>query len=225
MKPIPERMQPPSSSARKRVWRAAARLAALAALWWGGSSATLAQVQSLTLGIDVNSPYGIREPWVTIRDGLQRLAFVESMSPQPDAATATGELRTRHGQMPDLDVLARALVDTGAGASLRGVEASITGELTREDGVFHLRPAGSSDVLSLQPLTGLVQLGRQATETEKTAYRTLTANWTGRPLRVMVVGPVRHRLDKTSAASAAKGPALSPSKGLTLEVRRFNLAP
>src|SRR6185503_10738904 len=62
-----------------------------AALFCCAALATHAQVQSLTLAIQVNSPYGIGEPWATIRDGLQRLEFVESMSQQPDHKASTGE--------------------------------------------------------------------------------------------------------------------------------------
>lgn len=199
----------------------AAALLTVAAFWWATGLAGLAQVQSLTLGIDVNSPYGLREPWVIIRDGLSRLDFIESISAQPDAAAGTGELRTRHGQLPDLDVLAQALRDTGAGASLRGVEVSVAGELTREMDTFFLRttPAGVNArvLLRLQPLQALVQRGREPTETEKTAYRTLVASWSDRPLRVIVTGPVLKQSDAHRQTA--------PAPRLALEVRQFTLAP
>src|SRR5262245_53210719 len=124
-----------------------------AAVFLGATLAAQAQVQSLTLAIQVNSPYGIGEPWATIRDGLQRLEFVESISQQPDHKASTGEMRTRQGRLPDLDTLAQALRDTGAGASLLGVEASIDGELAAEGDHFILRLPGSTTVLRLAPLT------------------------------------------------------------------------
>ncbi|HKS36161.1 MAG TPA: hypothetical protein VJW76_03155, partial [Verrucomicrobiae bacterium] len=151
---------------------------------------THSQVRSLTLGIDVNSPYGIGEPWVIVREGLQRLEIVESMAPQPDKAAGTGELRPRDGQLPDLDMLAKALRDTGAGARLRGVEGTIDGELAREENDFVLRISGTKTVLRLRPLTQLVQRNRQPTDDEKAAFQTLAAKWKGRPLQVRVVGPL-----------------------------------
>jgi hypothetical protein len=197
--------------------------AAMWIIWFATSVAGVAQVHSLTLGINVNSPYGLREPWVMIREGLLRQDFVESISVQPDTAAGTGELRTRHGRLPDLDLLAQALRDTGAGASLRGVEASVAGELAKERDQFYLRLTGDNPRVTfrLQPLSALVQRGRQPTESEKMAYRTLTAGWTDRPMRVVVTGPVLKRADSHSHSHQA--PTLPA--GLALEVRRFILTP
>lgn len=171
-----------------------------------------AQVRSLTLGINVNSPYGIGEPWVTIREGLQRLDFVESISAQPDKDASTGELRTKNGQLPDLEVLAKALRDTGAGASLRGVEATIDGEIAKEDDHFVLRLSGTNLTLDLKPLTKLVQRRRQPTAAEKAAYQTLTAKSKAHSLRARVVGPL---VREVAGREASRPPAL--------EVRTFSL--
>ena len=200
----------------ERSPRPMTRLLACTALLFAAGSGAHAQVQSLTLGIQVNSPYGIGEPWATIRDGLQRLDFVESMSQRPDHKASTGEMRTRGGALPDLAGLAQALRDTGAGASLLGVEANIDGELTRHGESFILRLPGSNTVLRLAPVTKLLQRGQQPTDTEKAAYQALTAAWPGRPLRVNVVGPlVQHPPAKGSGQSGAIG----------LEVRRFLVKP
>lgn len=172
------------------------------------------QIHSLTLGINVNSPYGIGEPWATIREGLQRLHFVESVSAQPDKGASTGELRPKGGQLPDLDVLAKALRETGAGASLRGVEGTIDGELAKEGADFVLRIAGSKAVLCLKPLTKLVQRNQKPADTEKNAYQALTTRWKDQPLPVRVVGPL---------VKDGEGKDAAKDRTLALEVRKFEL--
>ena len=174
----------------------------------------LSQVHSLTLGIDVNSPYGIGEPWATIRGGLQRLDFVESVGAQPDRQTKTGELRTKGGLLPDLDVLAKAVRDTGAGATLRGVEGAIDGDFEKEGDDFVLRISGTKAVLRLKPLTQLVQRGQQPTDREKAAFQMLTAKWKGEPLRARVVGPL---------IRSVEGKDTTRDRPVALEVRKFEL--
>jgi len=187
--------------------------AVIGALLLVSTTTSPAQVQSLTLGIDVNSPYGITEPWVTIRDGFLRCEFIESVSPQPNRSAATGEFRPRHGQLPALELLAKTLRDTGAGASLRGVEVCVEGTLSKEKNAFWLRSPGVP-ALPLRPLTGVIQLGQQPTDMEKGAYAALTANWTGQSVRVKVVGPLlKDRVPDASGSSAAGS--------LALEVRQF----
>lgn len=179
----------------------------LASTGWG-------QVQSLTLGIDVNSPYGLGEAWFTVRSSLERLEFVASVAEQPDRKTSTGELRTKYGQLPDPDVLARALRESGAGASLRGVEAVVDGKLARGPGHFNLHLPGTNAALRLKPLRELVQGGRQATDAEKRAFENLTAQWKGQQLRARVVGPI-----------VRINPGAAPGNSLALEVRKFEFLP
>lgn len=165
-----------------------------------------ADVRSITVGIDVNSPYGLGEPWVIIREGLLRLENIEWVSPQPDRQNSTGELRTKGGVMPDLDALAKSIRDIGAGASLRGVEATIDGVLEKSAGQFVLRAGKTRQVLTLEPATLRIQLApRQKspeplTDAEQKAFQTLTAKWQGQPLAVRITGPIFTRDGKTSLA-------------------------
>jgi len=169
-------------------------------------AAAHAEVRSVTLGIDVNSPYGIGEPWVIIREGLLRLESIESVSPQPDRQTATGELRTKKGLVPDVEALAKSIHEIGAGASLRGVEATIDGRLEKRDGQLVLRVSKADDVLALEPVTQRVQLQPRKkspeplTEVEQKAFQNLGAKWQGTPLDVLITGPITKRNGKTVLA-------------------------
>ena len=96
------------------------------------SFASRAEVTSIILGLDVNSPYGISEPWVTIREGLLRLDYIDSVASLPDRKNATGELRTKNGRVPDVDALGTAIRELGAGATLRGVEATVVGDVVKQ---------------------------------------------------------------------------------------------
>jgi hypothetical protein len=165
-----------------------------------------AEVRSLTLGIDVNSPYGIGEPWAMIREGLLRLNDIESVSAQPDRKTATGEVRTKDGRVPDMDALAKSLREIGAGASLRGVEATVDGRLEKQGGQFLLRVSNTDQVLALEPVTQRIQLQPRKklpeplTEAEQNAFQDLSAKWQGTPVDVRITGPITKRGGKTVLA-------------------------
>jgi hypothetical protein len=163
-----------------------------------------AEVRSVTIGIDVNSPYGISEPWVIIREGLLRLDSIEFVAEQPDRKTATGELRTKEGRVPDIDALATSLRAIGAGASLRGVEATIDGRLDKQGDGFVLRVSKTDQVLGLESITQRVHLKGKAaealTESEKDAFRSLTSTWRGQPRDVRITGPLIKRTGHTALA-------------------------
>ena len=154
------------------------------------ATSALAQVHSLTLGLDVNSPYGLSEPWFTIRNALLRCEDLQSVAEQADRKTGTAQVTTKSGLLPDLAKLQKIVSESGAGATLRGVEATIEGELLFSDGTWVLRFAGKD--LPLRPLTELVQHDRKkpraATEGELTAYKRFSA---GKGKRWRVTGPLR----------------------------------
>jgi hypothetical protein len=165
-----------------------------------------AEVLSVTIGVDVNSPYGIGEPWVMIREGLLRLEGVESVSPQPDRQTRTGELRTKGGRVPDVEALAKGLREMGAGASLRGVEATVDGRVEKRGEQFVLRVSKTDETLLLEPATNRIQLQvrkkapEPLTEAEQKAFQNLSAKWQGQPLDVRITGPINKRDGKTFLA-------------------------
>jgi len=155
--------------------------------------AARAEVISITLGVDVNSPYGISEPWVTIREGLLRLDYVESVAALPDRKSATGELRTKSGRAPDVDALSTAIRELGAGAKLRGVEATVAGDVVKHDGCLMLKVAATGETLRLAPLTTPVQRGADVSEAERNAFAELTSRSKGTALKVRITGPLRAR--------------------------------
>jgi hypothetical protein len=164
----------------------------------------LSQVHSLTLGFDVNSPYGLSEPWYTIRNALLRSDDLQSVAERPDTKTSTAQAATKGGQLPDLDKLGKTVSESGAGATLRGVEAVVEGKLVSKDGKWMFRVLDKE--VPLQPLTELVQHERKrprpATAEELAAYQRLLQH-ANESKRWRVTGPLRS----------------TPS--LTLEVRTF----
>ena len=162
------------------------------------------QVISLTLGFDVNSPYGLSEPWYTIRNALLRSDDLEAVAERPDVKMATADAATKGGALPDLDKLQKTVTESGAGATLRGVEAIVEGELISQKGKLLLRVCGKE--LALRPLTELVQQDRKkprpATAEELNAYERLLGK-ADESRRWRVTGPLRWK------------------SGLALEVRAF----
>lgn len=150
----------------------------------------------VSVGLDVNGPYGLAEPWAVIRDGLNGSGQWKWMAEAPDLETATFRARTADGLSPSLPALARRVSDLGAGATLRGVEVVVEGWLTRQDDRPHLRAAGSEGSIGLAPLNRPVQKderhGREASKTggEAAAYETLLANAGSPPRLVRVFGPL-----------------------------------
>jgi hypothetical protein len=118
----------------------------------------------------------------------------------------------RDGRLPDPELLARALYETGAGATLRGVEATVEGRLVRTDGEPRMQLSGTGEVVRLAPLRSKVQWNvaakreQAATNAERQAYRRLLRQQKPESAPVRVIGPL----------------ILAPGEGvLTLEVRAF----
>lgn len=114
-----------------------------------------AQVVSLTLGLDVNSPYGLSEPWFTLRNGLLRCEQLQTVAERPDVKTRTAEVTTKGGKLPDLVQLQKAIQDCGAGARLRGVEATVEGELITVENQHVLKFPGGE--VPLKPLSKAIE--------------------------------------------------------------------
>jgi hypothetical protein len=170
--------------------------------------AAQAEVISITLGLDVNSPYGISEPWIAIREGLLRLDYVESVANAPDRKSATGELRTKNARVPDVDALSTAIRELGTGATLRGAEATIVGDVVKQGSDLVLKVTTTGESLRLAPLTKAVQRGADVSETERNAFVELTSRPGRDALKVRITGPLRART--------------APGAPQTLEVRIFD---
>ena len=123
--------------------------------------AAICQVHSLTLGIDVNSPYGLSEPWFTIRNALLRCDEIETVAERPDLKTGTAAVTPKRGKLPDPAKLEKAIAESGAGARLRSVEVIAEGKLIRRGDKLQLR-LPEKQVL-LRGATGLLQQPNQST--------------------------------------------------------------
>ena len=105
--------------------------------------------------------------------------------------------------LPDVSAIDRQLGELRLGATLRGVEATVEGVLSREGDSLILRISGTDSAIRLAPLTAKVQWnldkkrGHPLTRAEKTAFTRLRNQRVGE--RVEVVGP----LDMRAGADAS----------------------
>jgi hypothetical protein len=109
--------------------------------------AAFGQVVSMTLAFEVNSPYGLSEPWFTLRHGLLRSTDIETVAERPDRKACTGTITTKGGKLVDLDELAKTVHDSGAGATLRVVHATINGQISKSHGGLFLRTSDAQVAL------------------------------------------------------------------------------
>lgn len=107
---------------------------------------------------------------------------------------------TQGGRLPDLAAWVRAFrEEVGQAFVIRGVEATIEGDLIEGGGQLALRSRATGEVLRLDPLRRKVewdpQREREApmTDREKKAHERLLARWAesrGQGAAVRVVGPL-----------------------------------
>lgn len=173
-----------------------------------------AEVRSLTVGVDIE-PYGLSGSWAEFSEALQSFAGVEFISKEPCLKTETFEMRLSDGRLPDMQQWEAFIRNTGLGASLRGMEATVDGWLERREGRAVLRVSRSGETLPLAPLTTKIQWHLKTKRphprsiAERRACKELLRNPSEEPRPVCVVGPLRR----------------SPEGWFTLEVRRFHEQP
>ncbi len=131
--------------------------------------------------------------------------------------TWTARVLTKGGRLPDLGAWKKELSDDlGRAFVLRGVEATIAGDLLERDGRVALKVSGREEVLRLAPLGEKVQWDprrrrpERPTREERLAHERLAARRQDGTNRVRITGPLRE----------VPGEALP-----TLEVREFTVSP
>lgn len=188
--------------------------------WW--FSPAQPPVHALWLGLEVNGPYGLREPWAMIREGLLRSGDWEWLAEAPDLAAETFGARSASACWPRQTLLARQVSELGAGASLRGVEAAVEGWLSRENGRLRFRACGSEGPVALAPLDRKIQRdGRQRSEATKTAsergaYELLCSSAGSQPRLARVLGPVVESGDGRHWLLEVRGFVLQAAPGAPL---------
>lgn len=132
---------------------------------------------------------------MTVREGLQRLEGVESVSERANHKTQTCEIRTRGGKFLAHDVVLQHILSLRVGARLRGIEANVDGWVEKRGDDLVFRVSGTNEILRLAPLTHVVQYDfknkcpQAPTAEEIQAYQRLLAEWKSTP-RVLITGPV-----------------------------------
>lgn len=170
-----------------------------------------ARCEALRLGIDVNGPYGLGEPWVLIREGLGRLDAVASVDRLPDLKNGTCQLVPKNGFLPDVSAIEQCLRALRAGVSLRDVEATIEGVPKARQGnqlVFELGAPDRSIVLAALSARSDEKSGQGSQPNAGGAHAGLIEELQRLERPVRIVGPIK--------AEAGKW---------ILEVRRYVLDP
>jgi hypothetical protein len=157
---------------------------------------TTARGTKVTVGITGTCPYGIGSCWGGAYEALGRLAGVDLVSPVPDTGDSTAELFLTDERLPPLPQWDEQFHRIVNGTyELRGVEVTVRGSVSRDDGQYVLDGTGSRPPVRLVPLAQKIQWDhlarrpRPAQEREVRAYGDLIAgNRDAGP--VTVTGPL-----------------------------------
>ena len=177
------------------------------------TSLASAQVRSLTLGIDVNSPYGLGEAWFDIREGLLREKAVASAAESPESAAGTAEVVPHDGRLMDPAKLAETLKSFGFGASLRGVEVRVAGEVEQTANGLRLKIPNEKQSISLVGLRELIELTPGTKERRKAA-----------PAEKEALEKLRKAVESGTRHVEIRGPLRSEQGAYFIDVRQFSIA-
>jgi hypothetical protein len=124
-----------------------------------------AQVEHYTVSVSMCCPYGIGECWTIVRDGLERLDGVQSISDDACVPEQTGQFKVRDGRLVDADTLTRLFARHRIPADVRGLEITATGRVRRDGARWLFEVQGATQTLALRPLTRKVQWDSTANQT------------------------------------------------------------
>lgn len=136
----------------------------------------------VVVGVTPACPYGISACWGGAYHALKQLHGVADVAPVPNSIDSTAEVYLQHKGLPDLSLWPQQFAQAANGShQYRGVEATLTGDVQRRDGVLQLAATADRPMVSLSPLdhTQKIQLDlasrqpRPATDQEQAAYRQL----------------------------------------------------
>lgn len=156
-----------------------------------------AQVQEITLGVDINCRSGLSECYVLVGKGLARLESVQAIGEKPSNASRTCVIETRDGRLLGPLTLAEQLRSLQIGARLRAMEASVIGQVELDGIELVLRLPGEPGTIPLTPLTQKVHWDEKhdqperITPRERKAYSSLRERAKMGGLPVRVTGPLR----------------------------------
>jgi galactose oxidase len=173
-----------------------------------------AQVLDVVVGVTATCPYGLEACWAGAYESLMRLDGVESVDKSPNAYNSTAKIRLKGSGLPDPGAWAsqfKSMVDKSY--LFRGVEVTVEGVGTGDDGGLALRVPGLEHPITLKPLAHKLQwnsrkeASRQPEPDEKDAYQELAPKAKG-------AGAEGLKLQLT-------GPLTKSSQGYSIEVREY----
>lgn len=169
------------------------------------------------VGITGTCPYGIGACWGGAYEALGRLAGVAFVSPVPDTDDSTAEVFLEGDSLPALDRWEEQFRKIVNGTyEMRGVEVTLRGTITQQDGTLLLISRGQKPPVPLKPLQAYekIQWNHREREckplepSEAGAYNTLVA-------AVTDLAP-EHEVTVT-------GPLKRAATGYDLHIRSFNI--
>jgi galactose oxidase len=178
-----------------------------------------AEVTNVYVGVTPTCPYGIVGCWSGARAALAGLKGVTSPPHSPDAYNCTAEVHFSGPGLPDVDQWeAEFKKSVGDVYGFRGVEVTVTGFLSIEDGKLLLRSADVEQPIVLAPLQHKLQYNfrkkkdREAEAEEQAAYSELLKSVTATPTQkvaVEIVG-ILHRVDSKPTIEVREAYLLAP---------------
>ena len=185
------------------------------ALFRGGSTPKVVQPEELDLatarkdgkipvlvGVTPTCPYGISACWAGAYDGLNQMNGVEKVWPRPDGKDSTAFAFLKDDILPDIDVWRTEFAAAANGSYvLRGIELTVDGTVTENNGLLTLAGNATRPELVLAPLQGPDKVqwdintreNWSMTPAEETAYERLSAKLAAATAgaSVEVVGPLK----------------------------------
>jgi galactose oxidase len=166
------------------------------------SQTASAQVKEVVIGLTPSCPYGIAGCWGGAREALARLDGVESVAASPDVYNCTAHVKLNGKGLPNPETMQKQFKDmVGDLWAFRGIEVSVEGTNSVQDGKMSLTCPGVAKPILLVPLKNKLQwnfakhAARKPEPDEATAHQemhgTAANNVSKLENRWIVTGPLR----------------------------------
>jgi galactose oxidase len=175
----------------------------------------VAQHNTVTVGITATCPYGISACWGGAYQALTHMQGVDHVQKTPDGDDSTVKVTLEHAGLPDVDLWRTQFTRIANGTHIfRGVEVTVEGRLTVENGVLTLEGDDERPPVTLVPIHPDSKIQWDFTtralepleDSERTAYENLLARASGASGKLQ---------------ATVTGPLIKTRSGFVIQVRKF----